>query len=355
MKEPLISIIIPVYNRAELIKETLDSVLAQTYSNWECLVVDDGSIDNTWEVLNDYSSKDERIRIIKRNRSPKGANTCRNIGAEDSRGEYLLFFDSDDIFFPWCIETLTQFIRRNNGFEFGSFQQLVRSSFNHRMWYRCVKDTPENYLLRYLNFRIALSTACLWKKVSFYKTDQWDEKLSCWQDPPLIVSALLKQLRFYWISDEPLTMIRMNSDAGQTTNKLKLSNYLFALHELNVKLNSEERKILKKSIKRKIWEKGNYSSSYEELNNEIRIAKSFNFINSREYRILDSYFKLFFWLKNVPLLRYLVYKGQYLFYKKQKNERVIVTFNDLSKTQKEFILKFIPEISDERMIDVRTV
>ena len=63
---PLVSIVIPIYNRAHLIVETLDSVLAQTYAKWECIVVDDGSNDNTFAVVNEYALKDNRIVFIKR-------------------------------------------------------------------------------------------------------------------------------------------------------------------------------------------------------------------------------------------------------------------------------------------------
>src|SRR5690554_5694001 len=99
-----ISIIIPVFNRQKLIKETLDSVLAQIYENWECIVVDDGSTDETWEVLEQYAKKDARIKIHKRHRDPKGAPTCRNIGMELSEGEYLIFLDSDDLLAKWALQ-----------------------------------------------------------------------------------------------------------------------------------------------------------------------------------------------------------------------------------------------------------
>ena len=77
----LVSIIIPTYNREHLIGETLNSIIAQTHTNWECIVVDDGSTDNTEEVLKNYKEKDKRFIFLKRpDNLPKGANTCRNIG-----------------------------------------------------------------------------------------------------------------------------------------------------------------------------------------------------------------------------------------------------------------------------------
>ncbi len=97
----LISIIIPTYNRAHLIGETLDSVLAQTYQDWECIVVDDGSTDATGEVMVQYIEKDARIQYLERpSNKSKGANACRNYGFEKSTGDYLQWFDSDDLMHP---------------------------------------------------------------------------------------------------------------------------------------------------------------------------------------------------------------------------------------------------------------
>ncbi len=98
MSLPLVSIIIPTYNRAHLISETLDSILVQTYTNWECIVVDDGSIDDTSLIVNNYCTKDQRFIYHKRpSNKKKGANACRNYGFELSKGEFINWFDDDDI------------------------------------------------------------------------------------------------------------------------------------------------------------------------------------------------------------------------------------------------------------------
>lgn len=97
-QQPLVSIIIPTYNRAHLIGETLDSVLSQTYQNWECIVVDDGSTDETEEVVQKYLKLDKRFQYAKRpdDRKP-GGNAARNYGFEMSKGEYINWIDSDDL------------------------------------------------------------------------------------------------------------------------------------------------------------------------------------------------------------------------------------------------------------------
>lgn len=98
MNNPLVSIIIPTYNRAHLIGETLDSVLAQTYTNWECIIVDDGSTDNTDEVVGDYIKKDSRFQYHHRPDTHRsGGNGARNYGFELSKGEYVQWFDDDDV------------------------------------------------------------------------------------------------------------------------------------------------------------------------------------------------------------------------------------------------------------------
>ncbi|MFD1014616.1 glycosyltransferase family 2 protein [Winogradskyella rapida] len=95
---PLVSIIIPTYNRAHLIGETLDSVLSQTYTNWECIVVDDGSTDGTAALMATYLEKDSRFQYHNRpDTYLPGGNGARNYGFEVSKGKYVQWFDDDDV------------------------------------------------------------------------------------------------------------------------------------------------------------------------------------------------------------------------------------------------------------------
>lgn len=98
MNDILISIIIPTYNRVSLLGETLDSVLKQTYKNWECIVVDDGSTDATDKMMKSYCENDSRFQYHQRPKDrPKGSNACRNYGFELSKGNYIKWLDSDDL------------------------------------------------------------------------------------------------------------------------------------------------------------------------------------------------------------------------------------------------------------------
>lgn len=95
---PLISIIIPSYNRENLIREALDSIIEQTYTNWECIVIDDRSTDGTDAILKEYSNRDNRFIVISKPLELKqGASVSKNLGLQLARGEYIQFLDSDDI------------------------------------------------------------------------------------------------------------------------------------------------------------------------------------------------------------------------------------------------------------------
>lgn len=97
MENTLVSIIIPTFNRATYIGNAIDSIIAQTYVNWECMVIDDGSTDKTFELVSNYCIEDKRIRYLLRPESfPKGANGSRNYGLSESQGDYIAFCDDDD-------------------------------------------------------------------------------------------------------------------------------------------------------------------------------------------------------------------------------------------------------------------
>jgi glycosyltransferase involved in cell wall biosynthesis len=103
----LVSIIIPTYNRAHVIRETLDSILAQTHENWECIIVDDHSSDHTGKTVEEYIKKDSRFQFHSRpDNRLKGANACRNYGFELSKGAFVNWFDSDDLMHQDRLKTL---------------------------------------------------------------------------------------------------------------------------------------------------------------------------------------------------------------------------------------------------------
>lgn len=106
MSNQLISIIIPVYNSERFLRICLDSIIAQTYPNWECILVDDGSTDSSGAICEEYAAKDSRFRAI--HRRNKGVSVARNAGIRESKGEWIYFCDSDDYVYPEALATLVK-------------------------------------------------------------------------------------------------------------------------------------------------------------------------------------------------------------------------------------------------------
>lgn len=109
---PKVSVIIPAYNQAQYLPDALDSVLAQTYTNWETIIVDDGSPDNVAEIAARYSGCDSRIKFL--HTDNYGLSAARNTGAAHSDGEYLVFLDGDDKIAPEYIENCVKALQSDS-------------------------------------------------------------------------------------------------------------------------------------------------------------------------------------------------------------------------------------------------
>lgn len=98
---PFISIIIPVYNTEEYISDCLDSILSQTYKNFEVIIVDDGSTDNSFNIVKNYQKNNDNITVLHIGNS--GVSAARNLGIQLAKGEFLFFVDSDDTLYDHCL------------------------------------------------------------------------------------------------------------------------------------------------------------------------------------------------------------------------------------------------------------
>lgn len=115
-KKVMVSVIMPAYNCAEYMKNSVGSVIAQSFTDWELIVVDDCSTDNTKQVVDDFSRKDERIKYVRLDKN-SGAAQARNKGIQLARGKYAAFLDSDDIWMPSKLEKQVDFMSKG-GFAF---------------------------------------------------------------------------------------------------------------------------------------------------------------------------------------------------------------------------------------------
>jgi len=113
--KPKISIIIPVFNCENLVSFTLNSLLKQTFVDWECILIDDNSTDNVFLVLQEYQKKDDRFKVFRKPLELKqGANVSRNFGFLKAKGSYIKWFDCDDIMLPAHLEMVYEALLKNN-------------------------------------------------------------------------------------------------------------------------------------------------------------------------------------------------------------------------------------------------
>ena len=111
--KPIVSIILPTFNRGHLILETLDSIRKQSFNDWECLIIDDGSRDNTEHIVESIINEDGRFKFLYRSENyKKGPSGCRNYGLDIALGSYIVFFDSDDIVHPDLLKITTNLLEK---------------------------------------------------------------------------------------------------------------------------------------------------------------------------------------------------------------------------------------------------
>lgn len=131
MEKGLISIIVPVFNTERYLNQCIDSILKQSYSNWELILVDDGTYDNSYKICKNYEQQDERIRIVSVNYYTDGNGEARNIGISLARGEYLAFIDSDDFVKETYLEELYQAaVNTNSDIAIGDYIYLKDGVFS---------------------------------------------------------------------------------------------------------------------------------------------------------------------------------------------------------------------------------
>ena len=108
-EQPLLTVIMPVYNVEKYLSKALESMLVQTFTDWELIAVDDGSTDNSGKILDDYAARDARIKAIYQVNG--GATSARKTALKLSRGQYVTFFDSDDWIEPDMYERLLRYMQ----------------------------------------------------------------------------------------------------------------------------------------------------------------------------------------------------------------------------------------------------
>jgi glycosyltransferase involved in cell wall biosynthesis len=202
--QALVSVIIPLYNRVALVEQTLQSVIQQTHPHWEAIVVDDGSSDGSYELVKKLAATEQRIKLFQRDRQPKGAPVCRNIGIDKSAGEYLIFLDSDDIMDSSCLKQRIGLFQENKNLDFLVFRTLLFNDDVNDLQIQWNIDTNGDDLLRFFGLdAMWQTTGPIYKKEAILKVGGFKEDLPFWQDFDLHLKCLLAGLTYKKYFNEP--------------------------------------------------------------------------------------------------------------------------------------------------------
>lgn len=223
--KPLVSIIIPVYNSEKYIKQTLQSVLEQTYKEYEVLIINDGSMDNSIKIINHFISEDDRFILVNLECN-KGVSYARNVGISLAKGEYIAFLDSDDI---WVYDKLEKQIKivtsyENHMFVFTATQYIDENGNNYNYWLKVPKKVTFNELLK--QNVISCSSVLINKKLIEnirMPSDKMHEDYALW------LTVLKKGVIAYGIN-EPLLKYRVLRQS-KSSNKIKASLMTYMVYK----------------------------------------------------------------------------------------------------------------------------
>ena len=285
MKKELVSIVMPTYNREKTIKRALDSLLNQTYPNIEIIIVDDGSNDNTSDIINNYT--DKRINYIKLAKN-EGANYARNYGISVANGKYITFQDSDDEADLNKIDELVDFINKNKC-DIVFCNVRVKKKNKYKILIK--KQISENEILEKLLWGNFISIEGLLLKRSILKEVTFDDSLLRFQDWDLIIRLVQKySIKHY---HKELTTVYVQNDSITRNN----SKGIAALKQILEKYNN----LFSKKQKAKIYCRIGmfYARSNENANEWFKKAYKNDFKLSYILLYILNKFKLINFLYNI--------------------------------------------------------
>lgn len=243
MDNPLVSVIMPVYNATKYVEEAVASVLNQTYQNLELLVIDDGSKDNSLELIQSFN--DPRLHVF--SQINQGADVARNRGLYESKGEYVKFLDSDDVLYPDALKTQVEQMASlaDNEEVFGDFDFMDENGkvfYHHSLdeeLLQMLMDSQDQWMFRYWY----MVTSCpLHRKKNLMQVGGFDVGLKYHQERMLHVSMSLAGVRFVYrpgsiygyrsyIANNRLSCVRMAS-APKLTEIVHVLDSMYQLIEV---------------------------------------------------------------------------------------------------------------------------
>lgn len=229
MISSLVSIIVPCYNQAQYLDEALQSVIEQTYASWECIIVNDGSPDNTEEVARKWLNKDERFKYLYQENG--GLSSARNAGLKIAKGDYIQFLDADDLIESEKIRVQLENLINDHEIDisvsgYRYFEDLTRklkSMGRNNIFPEVVLHKSDSDLKEVLSLKNPMViSATLYKKSVFEKVGMFDEDLVSLEDWEFHTRCALHDMKFQHIGViiNTKTLIRLHSNSMMNNNEI---------------------------------------------------------------------------------------------------------------------------------------
>lgn len=211
-KDALVSIIVPCYNQALFLDQALQSVVEQSYICWECIIVNDGSPDNTKTIVQQWAAKDSRFKYLEKENG--GLSSARNAGIRMSKGELILPLDADDILHPDCLSRMVQVLMKDNKLCIVSCYTGFFITSSKEVHFELQPKGSQIVNMLYQNQLIATS---LFKKSSWELTGGYDEKMKAgFEDWEFWLRVLKTEKKSYHIIPEILFYYRKSKNSMLT-------------------------------------------------------------------------------------------------------------------------------------------
>lgn len=221
MNEELVSVIIPAYNVDEYLKECVQSLLCQTYTNYEVIIIDDGSKDNTYAIGKHFVSENEKVKLFRQEN--KGVSIARNVGMQKAKGDFYIFVDADDVVAPQYIETLVACVKKAElgVVGFTSKRENFATDIKRNVSYDSASNMTENILCG-TNYDGYLWNKIFQRKIIENNELQFRENIVVWEDL-LFVLEYLKKCNQILISNDKLYYYRHRE--GSAVNNTRIDKY----------------------------------------------------------------------------------------------------------------------------------
>lgn len=296
------SIIIPCYNIEKYISKTLKNVLAQTFQNFEIILINDGSEDNTGKILDSYSNKDNRIRVI--HKENEGVSEARNVGIKNAKGEYIYFLDGDDLIENTLLERANEIFKNKEIkiFSFG-FNMIFENGKIKRKYSSEKYDNKiirsKNFLSLFFNKKIGQNMCSFIVKKDLIENKIFFTKgLERGEDLEFQIKMLLKDVNLFYDKTPFFKYVSRDGSVVQSKVKLNIFNFLEVLEKFRKEIKDEK---LKKDLEyffityyfyiiKEMATKGYNEETYSQA---ILILKKYEYIlNTLKFNFSMNYLKM---------------------------------------------------------------